>query len=177
VSRISPLAALAWRESRFARRRLLLFLSSISLGVAALVATQSFAANLAAGVRQESRSLLGADVAFSSNRAFGKRTTALLDSLRRARTPVAQVVSFASVALLERTGGARLSQVRAVEAGYPFYGQIVTEPAGAWAGLARGREVVADPALLSSLDARIGDSISIGETRWKRKIRSFPALP
>ncbi|HEX8335829.1 MAG TPA: hypothetical protein VF621_03825, partial [Pyrinomonadaceae bacterium] len=75
MSRISPLAVLAWRESRFARRRLLLFLSSISLGVAALVATQSFAANLAAGVRQESRSLLGADVAFSSNRAFGKRTT------------------------------------------------------------------------------------------------------
>jgi putative ABC transport system permease protein len=176
VSRISPLAVLAWRESRFARRRLLLFLSSISLGVAALVATQSFAANLAAGVRQESRSLLGADVAFSSNRAFGKRTTALLDSLRRARTPVAQVVSFASVALLERTGGARLSQVRAVEAGYPFYGQIVTEPAGAWAGLARGREVVADPALLSSLDARIGDSISLGETRFRLAgiIRKIP---
>ena len=167
MSRISPLAVLAWRESRFARRRLLLFLSSISLGVAALVATQSFAANLAAGVRQESRSLLGADVAFSSNRAFGKRTTALLDSLRGAGTPVAQVVSFASVALLERTGGARLSQVRAVEAGYPFYGQIVTEPAGAWARLARGREVVADPALLSSLDARIGDSISLGETRFR----------
>jgi putative ABC transport system permease protein len=176
VKRISPLAVLAWRESRFARRRLLLFLSSISLGVAALVATQSFAANLAAGVRQESRSLLGADVAFSSNRAFGKRTTALLDSLRRARTPVAQVTSFASVALLERTGGARLSQVRAVEAGYPFYGQIVTEPAGAWARLARGREVVADPALLSSLDARIGDSISLGETRFRLAgiIRKIP---
>ena len=176
MSRISPLVVLAWRESRFARRRLLLFLSSISLGVAALVATQSFAANLAAGVRQESRSLLGADVAFSSNRAFGKRTTALLDSLRRSGTPVAQVVSFASVALLERTGGARLSQVRAVEAGYPFYGQIVTEPAGAWAGLARGRDVVADPALLSSLDARIGDSISLGETRFRLAgiIRKIP---
>ncbi len=167
MKRISPLAALAWRESRFARRRLLLFLSSISLGVAALVATQSFAANLAAGVRQESRSLLGADVGFSSNRRFGPRTTALLDSLRRAGTPTAQVVSFVSVALLERTGGARLSQVRAVEPGYPFYGEILTEPAGAWAGLARGRDAVADPALLTALDARVGDSISLGEARFR----------
>lgn len=176
MSRISPLAALAWRESRFARRRLLLFLSSISLGVAALVATQSFAANLAAGVREESRSLLGADVAFSSNRAFGKRTEALLDSLKRAGTPTARVVSFASVALLERTGGARLSQVRAVEPGYPFYGQIVTEPAGAWAGLARGRDAVADPALLGALDARVGDSISLGEGRFRLAgiIRKIP---
>jgi putative ABC transport system permease protein len=167
VKRISPLAALAWRESRFARRRLLLFLSSISLGVAALVATQSFAANLAAGVREESRSLLGADVGFSTNRRFGPRTTALLDSLRKAGTPTAQVVSFVSVALLERTGGARLSQVRAVEPGYPFYGEILTEPAGAWRALARGRDAVADPALLTALDARVGDSISLGEARFR----------
>ncbi len=176
MSRISPLAALAWRESRFARRRLLLFLSSISLGVAALVATQSFAANLAAGVREESRSLLGADVAFSSNRAFGKRTDALLDSLKRAGTPTARMVSFSSVALLDRTGGARLSQVRAVEPGYPFYGEIVTEPAGAWSGLARGRDAVTDPALLVALDARVGDSISLGEARFRiaGTIRKIP---
>ena len=34
--------SLAWRESRTARRRLLLYMSSISLGVAALVAIDSF---------------------------------------------------------------------------------------------------------------------------------------
>ena len=167
MKHISPLAALAWRESRFARRRLLLFLSSISLGVAALVATQSFAANLAAGVRDESRSLLGADVGFSSNRRFGPRTTALLDSLKKAGTPTARMTSFASVALLERTGGARLSQVRAVEPGYPYYGEIRTEPAGAWPALSRGREAVADQALLTALDARVGDSISLGEARFR----------
>ena len=67
MSGFRALAVLAWRESRFARRRLLLFLSSISLGVAALVATQSFAANLAQGVRDQSRAMLGADLALSSN--------------------------------------------------------------------------------------------------------------
>ncbi len=168
MSRLRPLLALSWRESRFARRRLLLFLSSISLGVAALVATQSFAANLAAGVKDESRALLGADVAFSSNRPFGKGTTALLDSLARARVPVARATTFASMALLARTGGTRLAQVRAVEPGFPFYGEIETAPAGRWAELQRGgRDAVADPALLTALGAQVGDSISLGEARFR----------
>jgi len=161
---LRPLLALSWRESRFARRRLLLFLSSITLGVAALVATQSFAANLAAGVRDQARELMGADVTLSSNRAFGPRTERVLDSLRRARVPVARVTSFASMALAERTGGARLAQVRAAEPGYPYYGEIVTAPAGQWARLQGGRNALVDPALLLALDARVGDVIRLGES-------------
>lgn len=166
MSRLRPLLTLAWRESRFARRRLLLFLSSISLGVAALVATQSFAANLAAGVRDESRALLGSDLTFSSNRPFGTRVTGMLDSLRAGGSTVSRAVNFTSVALLQRTGGTRLTQVRAVEPGYPFYGEIVTEPAGVWARLGSGRNAVADAALLPSLGAAVGDSISLGEARF-----------
>jgi putative ABC transport system permease protein len=163
---LRPLLALSWRESRFARRRLLLFLSSITLGVAALVATQSFAANLAAGVRDQARDMMGADLSLSSNRPFGPRTEQVLDSLRRARVPVARVTSFASMALAERTGGARLAQVRAVEPGYPFYGEIVTAPANRWTALQRGRNALVDPALLIALDARVGDAIQLGETTF-----------
>lgn len=165
--RPGPLLRLAWRESRFARRRLLLFLSSISLGVAALVATQSFAANLAAGVRDQSRALLGADVGLNSNRAFGPRTSAWLDSLAAAGTPVARATSFGSMAQLERTGGARLAQVKAVTPGFPFYGEIVTAPAGAWASLTAGRNALVDPAVLTALDAQVGDSLRLGEARFR----------
>jgi putative ABC transport system permease protein len=163
---LRPLLALSWRESRFARRRLLLFLSSITLGVAALVATQSFAANMAQGVRDQARALQGADLSITSNRAFGPKTTAVLDSLRRARVPVARVTAFASMALVERTGGARLAQVRATEPGYPFYGEIVTAPADAWGRLHAGRHALVDPALLTALDARVGDAVSLGEGRF-----------
>ena len=164
---LRPLFALAWRESRFARRRLLLFLSSISLGVAALVATQSFAANVSGSVREQSRSLLGADVAFTSNRPFGRFAESLLRGLPAMGVPVSRVTSFASMALLERTGGTRLAQVRAVEGAYPFYGGIETEPAGRWAELSRGRVALVDPALLTALDAAVGDSVKLGETRFR----------
>jgi putative ABC transport system permease protein len=164
---VSPLVALAWRESRFARRRLLLFLSSIALGVAALVATQSFSANLAGGVRDESKAVVGADLALSATRPFGERTEALLDSLVRAGAPVSRVTSFASMALAERTDAARLAQVRAVEPGFPYYGEVVTAPAGRWETLGNGRSALADPALLTALDARVGDTIRLGEARFE----------
>lgn len=161
------LAALAWRESRFARRRLFLFLSSISLGVAALVATQSFAAGMAAGVRDQARELLGADVALDARQPFGPRTEALLDSLERSGVPTARVTSFASMALLPRTGGTRLAQVRAVEGPFPFYGRIETEPAGRWESLREGRNALVDPALLVALGARVGDTLRLGEAAFR----------
>ena len=160
------LVAFAWRESRFARRRLFLFLSAISLGVAALVAVQGFATNLQRGVREEARALLGADLRLSSRQPFGPRTETLLDSLRGGGVAVSRMTSFASMALLPRTGFTRLVQVRAPEPGYPFYGTIETSPAGVWNQLARGRSAIVDPALLTALRARIGDSISIGEARF-----------
>ena len=163
----STLLSLAWRESRFARRRLFLFLSAISLGVAALVAVQGFAANMQSEVRQQARAMLGADVSLSSREPFRERTEAIIDSVARTGVDVARVTSFASMALLERTGSTRLVQVRAPEKGFPFYGVIETDPANQWQTLHEGRNLVADPALLIALDAEVGDSVSIGSTKFR----------
>lgn len=159
--------ALAWRESRFARKRLLLFLSAISLGVAALVAVEGFARNLERGVERESKALLGADLRLESRQPFGPVTSALVDSLSEAGVPVARVTSFASMVLHRGSGGTRLAQVRAAEPGYPFYGEIETDPVGRWEALHQGRSALADPALIAALGAQIGDSISVGEAQFQ----------
>src|SRR5688572_31358845 len=106
----SSLFGLAWRESRTARRRLLLYMSSISLGVAALVAIDSFAGNVTRSVREQSRALLGGDLALSSRAPFTPAVDSLLDSLRRRGTPIARVTTFASMGVVPRTGGTRLVQ-------------------------------------------------------------------
>ena len=98
------LAALAWRESRTARRRLLLYMSSISLGVAALVAIDSFAENLTRSVREQSRSLLGGDLSLGARVPFVPAVDSLLDSLETAGVAVARVTTFASMGLVPRTG-------------------------------------------------------------------------
>lgn len=156
------LARLAWRESRSTRRHLLLYMSSIALGVAALVAIDSFAGNLTRSVHEQSRALLGGDVAWRSNRVFPPPMDSLIDSLARTGTPVARVTSFVSMGVVPRTTSTRLVQVRAVTERYPFYGAVTTLPAGAWPRLQAGRHALVDPALLVSLDARIGDTLTLG---------------
>lgn len=164
---MSGILALAWRESRFVRRRLFLFLAAISLGVAALVAVQGFSANLAAGVRDQARALLGADLLLASRQPFGERSEALLDSLAAAGVPVARVTSFVSMARVAGGDGPRLVQVRGVSEGFPFYGAIETRPAGLWPALGRGPHALVDPALLLSLGAQPGDTLVLGEARFQ----------
>jgi putative ABC transport system permease protein len=162
VNRAAVIARLAWRETRASRRRLFLFASSISVGVAALVAIASFTANIQESVRGQSRELLGGDLVLGSNRPFGAAVTALVDSLRASGFTVARETRFASMAYVRRTEGIRLADVRAVGPEWPLYGRVRTEPAGQWGRLARERVAIVDTALLVALDARIGDSLALG---------------
>ncbi|MFS8606848.1 MAG: ABC transporter permease, partial [Gammaproteobacteria bacterium] len=109
------LLSLAFRESRFARRRLFLFLSAISLGVAALVAVQGFASTMKREMSAQARAMLGADVQLQSRDPFGPRTTEVLESLARGGIDVARVTSFASMARHAENGATRLVQVRAAD--------------------------------------------------------------
>jgi putative ABC transport system permease protein len=158
---------LAWAESRNTRRRLLLFMSAISAGVAALVAIDSYAGNVTRSVRAQAQSLLGADVRLSSRDAPEPGVDTLLDSLAASGVTIARVTSFLSMTSGPAPDAARLAQVRGVEPGFPFYGEILTSPTGAWDRLHGGQHALADPALLLSLGAEIGDSVALGSLSFE----------
>ncbi len=154
---------MAWREGRAALRRLFLLTLAVAAGVGALVAINSFTDNLRLSVTRQAQTLLGADLAFQGRRPLSERVEALIDSLDG---EVARVTAFGAMTYVPRTAGARLAQVSAVRGRYPFYGGIVTAPVTAWAELQRGRNAIVDPSLLAALGARVGDSLSMGETRF-----------
>jgi len=155
---------MAWRESRADAGHLALLVGAVAIGVAALVAINSFTTNLQDSVRLQARALLGADLSFSSRRTFSPAVEATLDSLPAAG--MARLTNFPAMAYVARTTGTRLVQTSAVEGPFPFYGEIKTAPADAWARLQAGRNVVVDPALLPALSAHLGDSLTLGETRF-----------
>lgn len=156
---------MAARELKAAPRRMALLVSTMAVGVAALVAISSFTDNLRDSVHQQARALLGADLSFSTRQAPSPRVEAVLDSLGR-RAELARVTSFAGMAYVPRTSGARLVQVGAVQGRYPFYGEIGTQPREAWRRLQTGPNVIVDPTLLSALNARLGDTLVLGEARF-----------
>jgi putative ABC transport system permease protein len=164
-----PFAArLAWRESR-SPRRIALLVAAVSAGVAALVAIESFTANLQASVREQAQALLGADLAMGSASPFSPAAEATLAAIAAQAGPgtrQARTISFSAMAYIARTAGTRLVQVVAVDGGYPFYGEMKTDPPGEWARLAGGGGVVVDPSLLLALDAKAGDVLALGDARF-----------
>ena len=171
MTRLGFVLAMAVRESRAARRRLLLLTASVTVGVGALVALNSFTANMRTAVAEQAQSLLGADVAVRVRTPFTPRAIALIDSTAGCGGTtcpgVAEVTGFSAMAYVPRTEGTRLVQVAAIQGGYPFYGRIRTEPDAAWGGLQSGRHVIVDPTLLAALNARLGDTLALGETRFQ----------
>ncbi len=158
---------MAARELRAAPRRLLPLTGSVAVGVAALVAIDSFTDNVRDSVRQQAQALLGADLVMSSRRPLTEAAESALTTIVASGARIARVTSFSGMAFVPRTTGTRLVQVEAVQPGYPFYGAIVTRPAEAWSGLHEGRRAVVDPTLLTALGARIGDTLSLGEARFE----------
>lgn len=174
-------AAMAWRETRATGRRLLLLTAAISVGVGALVAIGSFTDNLRSAVEGQSRALLGGDIALRTRITPDPTFRALLDSVTDAAgadpgVDRSEVTSFAGMAYVPRTSGTRLVRVSAIAGGYPFYGTVKTEPAGAWSRLAEGRVTLVDPSFLTSLGAAIGDTMALGESRFviAGTVTSFP---
>jgi len=160
------LARVSWWESRTTRRKLALYMSAISLGVMALVAIDSYAANVQRTVRSQSRALLGGDLSVSSNRIIPAKTDSLFDSLAAAGFGVARVTGFGSMALSPRSGGTRFSQVRAVTPNWPLYGEVTTRPPVSLDTLHHGRVALVDTTLLVAINAQIGDSIQLGYTHF-----------
>jgi len=159
TSKFSWLVKMAWRDSRRNRSRLFLFISSIILGIAALVAIYSFGNNLEKDIDSQAATLLGADLVVSSNKLPSARVQKLLESTGAERS---KEQSFVSMIYFSKNGGTRLVQVRALEGNYPYYGKIETSPAGAGIAFRLKQEVLVDKTLMLQFDARPGDTIHIG---------------
>jgi len=158
------LLKMAWRDSRKNRSRLFLFMSSIILGIAALVAINSFGDNLKRQVNEEAKSLLSADLEIESKQPFSDSLKYFLDSLNLQTT---EEINFASMVLFPKNGGTRLVNIRAVENEFPFYGKIITNPSNAANDYSLGQMALVDKTLLTQFNSFSGDEIKIGTQTFK----------
>lgn len=158
--------AMARRESRSTRRRLVLYIAAIVLGVAALVAISSFRGSVRSAVDAQARTLLAADLRLDSRWEFPPVVESLVDSMVAAGASLSRVTTFSAMVLAPRSGLTRLFQVRGISGEYPYYGQIETDPPGLWPTFRDSRSALVDPAVLVQLDASAGDTLVIGEGRF-----------
>lgn len=150
---------MAWRDSRRNFSRLLLFVSSIVLGIAALVAIYSLGDNMRQEIDRQAAALLGADLEITSNREPSDAIRKMADSLGDRRS---EERSFTSMIYFPKDGGSRLVQVRALGGDFPYYGDLETVPVAAARGFRKGQQAVVDQTLMLQFNAKPGDSIRVG---------------
>jgi putative ABC transport system permease protein len=154
---------MAWRDTRGSRLKLLLFLLSMAVGVAALVAITSFGASLRGALEGEAQALLGADLSLERNTPFPPAVDALVDSVA---AQTSDRISFPSMVFFPAQDEARLTLVRAGDGRYPFYGSYETEPPGAFERALSEGGALADAGLLDGFGVEVGDSLQVGERRY-----------
>lgn len=155
---------MAWRDSRRSRGRLLLFISSIIIGIAALVAIQSFGENLQHDIDAEAQTLLGADLELEFNQPPSDSVQVWMEGLGTER---ARSVAFVSMAFFPATEHTRLASINAIEGNFPFYGELTTEPAAAGQTFRSGTQALVDESLMQQFGVSVGDSVKVGQVTFQ----------
>lgn len=155
---------MAWRDSRSNRRKLFLYMAAIIVGVAAQVAITSFRVNLNASIDDQAKELLGADLEVERNAEFQPELQAYLDSISEEQS---KMLAFTSMALFPKTGATRLSQISAMERGFPYYGVIETNPANAADRFLDEYGALVDQTILTQFQLEPGDSVKVGFLTYK----------
>jgi len=154
---------MAWRDSRKNRSRLLLFISSIVFGIAALVAIYSFGDNIKDNVDEQAASLIGADLSINSGKPVDKTIFPEINTLGDERS---EERSFASMVLFPKTSGTRLVQIRALKGNFPYYGQLETTPTSAAMGFRNDKKALVDKSLMLQFNVQAGDSVKVGNVTF-----------
>lgn len=157
---------MALRDSRRNRSRLLLFMGSITAGIAALVAIYSFGYDLQRNVDEQAATLLGADVQISTNQKPSVEGRRFLDSLPAA-TDRSEEEQLGSMVLFTRTGDTRFTQIRALRGAYPYYGDLETTPIKAAGQFQQKHEALVEKALMLQYNIHVGDSVQVGNRRFR----------
>lgn len=158
---------MAWRDSRKSLSRLFLFVSSIVIGIAALVAIYALGDNLEKDIDSQAATLVGADLVIHSNHALEEDEELIVDSVKNLSMAHSEERSFASMVLFAKSGETRLVQVRALGGDYPYYGKLETVPTAAATGFRNNRQALVDKTLMLQFEAEVGDSIKVGEVLFE----------
>ncbi|MDC1508840.1 FtsX-like permease family protein [Saprospiraceae bacterium] len=150
----------AIRDSRKDRSKLLLFMSSIILGVAALVAINSFNDNLVRDIETQSKSLLGADMTVGGNKPIPESLIASLDSLTSEQSSEVELFSMSYLPSKQKS---QFVKLKGLTGKFPYYGNFLTEPTSAATSFKTGKYALVDDGMMLQYNLEVGDSIKLGE--------------
>ncbi len=157
-------ARIASRELRSSRGKFAFVILSVAIGVAALTGVRGFSSAFRATLLLRARSIMAADLAARTNVQPTPDQQSGLDALRSAGNDESAVTETLSMASSATSLDPLLVSLKAVDpAKYPFYGDVVLEPAMPLTQALTGSSVAVGDDLLLRLHLKVGDSIKLGD--------------
>lgn len=148
-----------FRELRHQRGFAIFFTLNLMVGLTAIVCLSELKSSLSQSLSESSRTFLGGDVAVAVRRKF---TPAEIKRLQITVPPESQLSrSWQFLAMVRSGDKSRLVQVKAIDVHYPMVGELGIEPKVDRQALLDGRATWAEPELLSTLEAKVGDRLSM----------------
>ena len=162
---------MAVRETRASWRRLLFFFVCITVGVAAIVALRSVIQSVREVFGTEAKALIAADVLVGTNREW---TPAARQTIERrlaeaGATATTETIETPTMVRPADTAKsvAKMVELRAVQPTFPLYGTVTLEGGQTYShALVAHHGVLVRPELLTTLDVKVGDQITIGQTAF-----------
>jgi putative ABC transport system permease protein len=158
---------MARRELRASGFRLLVFFLCMAIGVAAVVALQSFTDSMKAAIARDARALVAADVRGEMNGEWSPRAQEVFE--RYAKSPVVTAHTWTidtqtMVRPVKDTSAAPVMvALRAVQPAFPFYGNVRLSGGGDYShALLRDRGVIVSTQLATRMQIVEGDTLKIG---------------
>jgi putative ABC transport system permease protein len=138
------------------------FIFSILIGVGSVTGINSYKNSLKNSILKESKNLMGADLSFESSRKLTSEQESQIAKVLPINFHSVNTVQFLSMLSSEMNGETNLSMVKAVGKGFPFYGELRTEPTDAYKNL-KTNEILLDDSITKNLSLNLGDLIKLGE--------------
>ena len=153
------------RESRGARARMVFFVACLALGVGAVTGVSALISAVHRNLRAESRELIAADIKISSRAPMPEVLFELLGEIELEASCSTRELATMLAAPAPASGGpgmSRLVELKAASAGYPFYGELVTNPPGIVPEILGADEILIASELMATLELTPGAIVQIG---------------
>lgn len=154
-----------WRDFRAGELRLLIF--AVTLAVASLSAVGFFADRLKSGLQRDAKQMLGGDAVLVSDNPAPPQWR---DKARQSGLSITLSMTFPTMVRgTDKEGAAtKLVGLKVVESGYPLRGSLrIGTPAHPTRDVPKAGEVWADASLLEALDIQVGQTLLLGDSRFK----------
>jgi len=151
------------REIRRSSKQAVVFCLCVALSLTSLTAFSGFSKSVYRALLNDAKKLHAADIIVHSHETLSDRLDrAISDEIRRGNVRRSRFQEFYSVVRTADDRASVLSNIKVVEKGYPFYGEVVLGSGRLFQDVLTAGQVVVEQSLLDRLGIGIGAPLKVG---------------